>query len=186
MPSIKILWYAFWSTFDTIQSIYMKQNLKMRLSLFSDAATKGNNAGLADSNHLDLNHWFKSRFKSINFFIQISDLNQYFFYFLKITDKSNSCSLFWSLLLFLSTLSAPYRSFILIWISSFESTWFTSDFHTICSRFYPRRFLLFERKFVWFLLHNWNWHLLGIVLNYFGWLLVVLGGWNKNIFKKSI
>ena len=71
----------------------------------------------------------------------------------------------------------------LIWISSFESTWFTSDFHTICSRFYPRRFLLFERKFVWFLLHNWNWHLLGIVLNYFGWLLVVLGGWKKKTKK---
>ena len=58
-------------------------------------------------------------------------------------------------------------------------------FHTIYLRFYPHRFLLFERKFVWFLLHSWNWHLLGIVLNYFGWLLVVLGGWKKKKSKKS-
>ena len=35
-------------------------------------------AGLADLNHLDLNHWFKSRFKSVDFFVKISDLNQYF------------------------------------------------------------------------------------------------------------
>ena len=39
-------------------------------------------SGLADLNHLDLNHQFKSRFKSTDFFIKISDLNQYFFIFL--------------------------------------------------------------------------------------------------------
>ena len=33
-------------------------------------------------------------------------------------------------------------------------------------------------------MHNWNWQLLGIVLNYFGWLLVVLGGWKKKKNKK--
>ena len=29
----------------------------------------------------DLNHWFKLWFKSIDFFIKISDLNQYFWFF---------------------------------------------------------------------------------------------------------
>ena len=35
-------------------------------------------AGLADLNHRDLNHWFKSRFKSIDFFKNITDLNHSF------------------------------------------------------------------------------------------------------------
>ena len=35
-------------------------------------------SGLADLNHLDLNHQFKLQFKSIDFFMKISDLNQYF------------------------------------------------------------------------------------------------------------
>ena len=35
-------------------------------------------------------------------------------------------------------------------------------------------------------MHNWNWQLLSIVLNYFGWLLVVLGGWKeKNDLSKK-
>ena len=38
--------------------------------------------GLADLNHLDLNHRFKSRCKSIDFFIKIGDLNQYFWFVL--------------------------------------------------------------------------------------------------------
>ena len=38
-------------------------------------------SGLADLNHLDLNHWFKSRFKSNDFFIKISDLNQLFLFY---------------------------------------------------------------------------------------------------------
>ena len=33
-------------------------------------------------------------------------------------------------------------------------------------------------------MHNWNWQLLGIVLNYFGWLLVVLGGLERKKIKK--
>ena len=70
-----------------------------------------------------------------------------------------------------------------IWISSFESTWLTFDFHTIYSRFYLLDFVSFECKNDWFLLLNWNWQLLGIVLNYFGWLLGVLGGWKG---EKSI
>ena len=45
------------------------------------------NTGLVDLNHFDLNHWFKSQFKSIDFIIKISDLNQYFWFFL-IMDKS--------------------------------------------------------------------------------------------------
>ena len=45
---------------------------------------------------------------------------------------------------------------------------------------------LFECKLVLFLLHNWNWPLSGIVLNYFGWLLVALGGCKEKINKKSI
>ena len=71
-----------------------------------------------DLNLLDLNHWFKSRFKSIDFFIRISDLNQYFWFVLNygqikaVLVKSSSLSLFWSSLLFLSTLGVPYRSFI--------------------------------------------------------------------------
>ena len=41
-------------------------------------------AGLAD-----LNHRFKSRFKSTDFFIKISDLNQYFLFFFKLwTNQS--------------------------------------------------------------------------------------------------
>ena len=97
-------------------------------------------AGLAD-----LNHRFKSQFKSTDFlikisdlnhdlnqlifFIKISDLNQHFLVFFEITNKSkffwlnnNFCSLFWSSLLFSSTLSTPYRSFIpnpMCWILSF-------------------------------------------------------------------
>ena len=72
----------------------------------------------------------------------------------------------------------------LIWISPFESTWCTSDFHTIYSRFYLVDFFYLNINF-WFLMHrrNWNLQLLGIVLNYFGWLLVVLGGWKG---KKKI
>ena len=48
----------------------------------------------------------------------------------------------------------------------------------------PCWFLLFECKFVWLLLHYWNCQLLGIVLNYFGWVLVVLGGWKEKKIKK--
>ena len=46
-------------------------------------------AGLADLNHLDLNHWFKSRFKSTDFFIKISDLNQYFLFFFKLRTNQS-------------------------------------------------------------------------------------------------
>ena len=68
----------------------------------------------------------------------------------------------------------------LIWISPFESTWCTSDFHTIYSRLFFVDFFYLNIYF-WFLMHrpNWNWQLLGIVLNHFGWLLVVLGGWKE-------
>ena len=132
--------------------------------------------GLADLNHLDLNHWFKSWFKSIDFLIKISDLNQYFIIFVKLWKNQScfgwiiiSCSLFWSLLLFLSTLSAPYRSFIpnldfIIW-KYLIYLWFSHNLFKIL----PCQFLLFERKFVWFLLHIWNCNVIGNVTFLITW-----------------
>ena len=109
------------------------------------------------------------------------------FIFLKLQTNQScfgriiiSCSLFWSSLLFLNTLSATYGHVYLICISSFERTWFLHNL----SKILPCLFLLFECKFVWFLLHNWNWQLLGVELNYFGWLLVVFGGWKEKKIKK--
>ena len=77
------------------------------------------------------------------------------------------------------SLSTPYRSYIpnldfIIW-KYLIYLWFPHNLFKIL----PWRFLLFERKFVWFLLRNWNWQLLGFVLNYFSWLLVGLGGWKE-------
>ena len=51
-------------------------------------------AGLADLNHCDLNHWFKSRFKSIDFFVKkSSDLNHTddFTYQWKIIINRSKC-----------------------------------------------------------------------------------------------
>ena len=55
-----------------------------------DPSTRQFSTGLADLNHLDLNHRFKSRFKSTDFFIKISDLNQYFLFFFKL-PSNQSC-----------------------------------------------------------------------------------------------
>ena len=95
-------------------------------------------------------------------------------------NKAQRCS---------TPLSAPYSSFIpnldfIIW-KYLIYLWFPHNLFKILTH----QFLLFECKFVWFLLHNWNCQLLGIVLNYSGWLLVVLGGWKekhqKNWFKSK-
>ena len=88
-----------------------------------------------------------------------------------LVKKSSSCSLFWSSLFSIRALSAPYKSYIpnpdfIIW-KYLIYLWFPHNLFKILS---------FEWKFLWFLSHYWNQQFLDIVLNYFGWLLWVLGG----------
>ena len=88
---------------------------------------------------------------------------------------------------FRQSITALLRShFYLIWITSFESTWFTWFPHNIFQILPCYFFFHLNVKFIWFLLHNWNYQLLGIVLNYFGWLS---WGWTwlerKKWFKKK-
>ena len=88
---------------------------------------------------------------------------------------------------FRQSITALLRSHLyLIWITSFESTWFTWFPHNIF-QILPRYFFSPECKFIWFLLHNWNYQLLGIMLNYFGWLLWGERDWKekKMITKKK-
>ena len=76
-------------------------------------------AGLADLNHCDLNHWFKSRFKSIDFFVKkSSDLNHTddFTYQWKIIINRSKC-----IVLFIQLIHVFDDRFYSHWFRNFNS-----------------------------------------------------------------